>query len=64
MPVKYFKINQTKEVRMKCPMMGGSDWFAAMMALKIIIAVWILIIPLFFLRRFDKLLEILEDKKK
>ena len=49
---------------MKCPMMGGSDWFAAMMALKIIIAVWILIIPLFFLRRFDKLLEILEDKKK
>lgn len=51
---------------MKCHMMGmgGGDLFTSMMVLKMTLAVWILIVPLMFLRRFDKLLKILEDKKK
>lgn len=51
---------------MKCSMMGagGGDWFVTMMTLKAIIAVWIIVIPFMFLKRLDKLLKILEDKKK
>lgn len=50
---------------MKCCMgMGGGDVFASMMVLKTILVIWILIVPLMFLRRLDKLLKILEDKKK
>ena len=49
---------------MKCPMMGGGDLFVSMMIFKMTLVIWILIVPLMFLRRFDKLLKILEDKKK
>jgi len=51
---------------MKCPMMGmgGGDLFAWMMVFKMTLVIWILIVPLMFLRRLDKLLKILEDKKK
>lgn len=52
---------------MKCPMMGacgGGDWLVTMMTLKTILAIWILVVPFMFLKRFDRLLKILEDKKK
>jgi hypothetical protein len=44
--------------------MGSGDFFASMMVLKTILVIWILIVPMMFLRRLDKLLKILEDKKK
>jgi len=64
MSVKEFKIYLTKEARMKCPMGMNGDWFTSMMIMKTVLAIWILIVPMMFLRRFDKLLKILEDKKK
>jgi len=45
-------------------MMGAGDLFVSMMIFKMTLVIWILIVPLMFLRRFDKLLKILEDKKK
>jgi len=42
----------------------NGDWFTSMMIMKTVLAIWILIVPMMFLRRFDKLLKILEDKKK
>ncbi len=51
---------------MKCPIMSGysCDPFSAMLALKMFIAIWVAVVPLMFLKRLDKLLKILEDKKK
>ena len=50
---------------MRCPMgAGGPEFLASMLMLKAILVIWVLIVPLMFLKRLDKLLKILEDKKK
>ena len=49
---------------MMCSIMGNAQSMMCMIILKIVIVLWVFLVPLMIILRLDKILKVMEEKKK